>query len=36
MQSIENKVISRIYGRSRGWAFTKADFSSDFKRASID
>jgi hypothetical protein len=36
MQSIENKVISRIYGRGRGWAFTEADFSSDFKRTSID
>ena len=25
-QSIENKVISQIYGRGRGWAFTKIDF----------
>lgn len=26
MQSIENKVISRIYGKGRGWAFFKNDF----------
>lgn len=26
MQSIENKIVSRIYGRQRGWAFSKNDF----------
>ena len=26
MQSIENKIISRIYGNGRGWAFSKKDF----------
>ncbi len=26
MQAIENKVISRIYGNGRGWAFFKNDF----------
>ena len=26
MQSIENKVLARIYGRQRGWAFSKNDF----------
>lgn len=26
MQSIEDKVISRIYGNQRGWAFSKNDF----------
>jgi uncharacterized protein DUF6088 len=36
MQSIEDKVISRIYGRGRGWAFTAADFSGKFKRTSVD
>jgi uncharacterized protein DUF6088 len=36
MQSIEDKVISRIYGHRRGWAFTAADFSSKFKRTSVD
>lgn len=27
MKGIENKVISRIYGHQRGWAFLKNDFS---------
>ena len=35
MQPIENKILSRIYGRGRGWAFTKTDFVSDFGEASI-
>jgi len=26
MQSIENKVISRIYGKGRGWGFFRNDF----------
>ena len=26
MQSVENKVVSRIYGRQRGWAFSRNDF----------
>lgn len=26
MQSAENKVVSRIYGKQRGWAFSKNDF----------
>lgn len=26
MQTIENKVISRIYGKKRGWVFTPANF----------
>jgi len=34
-QSIENKVISRIYGRGRGWAFTKIDFVAEFGEANI-
>jgi len=36
MQTIENKIISRIYGRGRGWAFSANDFSAEFKRSSID
>jgi len=36
MQSIEDKMISRIYGRGRGWAFTPNDFVGEFPRASID
>lgn len=35
MQPIENKIISRIYGRGRGWAFTKTDFVADFGEANI-
>lgn len=27
MQSIENKIVSRIYGNGRGWVFSKIDFS---------
>ena len=27
MESTENKVISRIYGKGRGWAFSRIDFS---------
>lgn len=34
-QSIENKVISRIYGRGRGWAFSKTDFVAEFGEANI-
>ncbi|MBM4252781.1 MAG: hypothetical protein FJ146_12480 [Deltaproteobacteria bacterium] len=36
MQSIENKVISRIYGRKRGWVFTPNDFLDLGSRAIID
>ena len=35
MQPIENKIISRIYGRGRGWAFTKTDFVAEFGEANI-
>lgn len=34
-QAVENKVISRIYGRGRGWAFTKTDFVSEFGEDSV-
>ena len=34
-QSIENKVISRIYGRGRGWAFTKTDFVAEFDEVNL-
>ena len=27
IQSIDNKIISRIYGHKRGWVFTPAHFS---------
>ena len=26
MQSVENKIVSRIYGSQKGWAFSKNDF----------
>ncbi len=35
MQTIDNKIISRIYGRGRGWAFTRTDFISDFDDSNI-
>ena len=35
IQGIEKKVISRIYGRGRGWAFTKTDFVAEFDEANI-
>jgi len=34
-QGIENKIISRIYGRGRGWAFTKTDFVAEFGESNI-
>jgi len=36
MQTIENKIISRIYGHGRGWSFSANDFAAEFKRSSID
>lgn len=35
MQAIDNKVLSRIYGRGRGWAFTKIDFVAEFGEVNI-
>lgn len=35
MQPIEQKILSRIYGRGRGWAFTKTDFIADFGETNI-
>ncbi len=34
-QRIENKIISRIYGHGRGWAFTKTDFVAEFGEANV-
>lgn len=34
--SIENTVLSRIYGRGRGWAFSKKDFSALGEPGSIE
>jgi hypothetical protein len=36
MQSIEDKIIRRIYGRGRGWAFSQRDFSELGRREAID
>lgn len=35
MQAIEQKILSRIYGRGRGCAFTKTDFVAGFGEANI-
>lgn len=36
MQTVEDKIVSRIYGRGRGWAFTANDFTSEFRRSTVD
>ena len=36
MQTIEKAIVSRIYGRGRGWAFSANDFSAEFGRNTID
>jgi hypothetical protein len=35
-QVIETKIISRIYGNGRGWAFSQADFADLGARSAID
>ena len=35
MQAIEQKILSRVYGRGRDWAFTKIDFVADFGEVNI-
>ncbi len=35
LQNIESKIISRIYGRGRGWACTKTDFVTGFGENNI-
>ena len=35
-QSIEDKLVSRIYGSGRGWAFSQADFADLGSRSAID
>lgn len=36
MQPVNKKVMSRIYARGRGWAFSSNDFVEDFGRKQID
>ena len=35
MQSVEQKVVSRIYGTGRGWAFSQSDFADLGSRVAI-
>lgn len=35
MQAVDKKILSRIHGRGRGWAFTKTDFVAEFGTANI-
>lgn len=35
-QSVENNVVSRIYGNGRGWAFSQTDFNGLGTRSAID
>jgi Family of unknown function (DUF6088) len=35
MQNIEQQILSRIYGRGKGWAFTKTDFVAEFGEVNI-
>jgi hypothetical protein len=36
MQTINNKILSRIYGRGRGWSFFPGEFVGEFDRKLID
>jgi len=36
MQAIENKILSRIFGRGRGAAFSKTDFVAEFTETNIE
>jgi len=36
MQSVEQKIVSRIYGTGRGWTFSQSDFADLGTRASMD
>jgi len=35
-KAIENKILSRIYGNGRGWAFSQADFADLGSRSAVD
>lgn len=36
MHTIEDKIVSRIYGAGRGWAFSQSDFADMARRMAID
>jgi Family of unknown function (DUF6088) len=35
-QAIEEKLVSRVYGNGRGWAFSQADFADLGSRSAVD
>ncbi|MCU1238901.1 MAG: hypothetical protein JWP63_6868 [Candidatus Solibacter sp.] len=35
-KTVEGKIVSRIYGTGRGWAFSQVDFADLATRSSID
>ena len=35
-KSIKTQIVSRIYGRGRGWVFSPKDFTNEFHRNQID
>ena len=35
-KTIEDKILSRIYGNGRGWAFSQADFADLGSRSAVD
>jgi hypothetical protein len=36
VQSVDSKIVSRIYGTGRGWAFSQSDFADLGTRAAVD
>jgi len=36
LQTIEQQILSRIYGNGRGWAFSQADFADLGTRSAVD
>jgi len=36
MQTINKKILSRIYGHGKGWAFSPNDFVGEFARKQVD
>lgn len=36
MQSIDNKIVSRIYGKGRSWTFSNKDFSNSGHLGAVD
>lgn len=36
MQSVQKKILSRIYGKGRGWCFSQIDFTDLASRSAVD